>query len=475
MNLKTDIDQFCRNLRLKEFFYINDENSTLSHNLNSTITDEPLVKNKSTFTPKSGRNKQLDQYISFLQSTPISQPNNNTKPNMSKLQYETLKKLKSNDKIIIKQADKGGAPVTMDRDFYRLKVNGILKNRENYKEVDKTIDNNVIRKVRILATKYKEQLLSDEINYICKFEWKSSNFYGLPKVHKCMAIMKECEKNTGPCIHVPQPQDLEFRPIVAGPVCATHRLSNLLDIILKPMVYHIKSHIKDTTDFLKNLPRTAQDNSILITFDVKNLYGSIPHCLGAEAIAFWLEKHPTTIPERFSHDFIINGVKLILENNIFQFDDKFYQQCKGTAMGTKLGPTYATLVMGFLEEKLYDNIKTEKGESYMNEFINGWKRFLDDCFIIWNQQNGSPNTLLGMLNNLHPDIQFTMNYSKNSVSFLDVRVIKQQNNIITDIYHKPTDTKNYLLFSSHHPRHIKINLPYNLALRLVTIVSENVH
>ena len=44
--------------------------------------------------------------------------------------------------------------------------------------------------------------------------------------------------------------------------------------------------------------------------------------------------------------------------------------------------------------------------------------------------------------------------------------------IETDIFYKETDSKQYLLFFLCHPRHTKLNLPYNLARRLKTIISE---
>ena len=48
----------------------------------------------------------------------------------------------------------------------------------------------------------------------------------------------------------------------------------------------------------------------------------------------------------------------------------------------------------------------------------------------------------------------------------------REGKIETDIYYKETDSKQYLLFYSCHPRHTKINIPYNLARRLRTIISE---
>ena len=60
--------------------------------------------------------------------------------------------------------------------------------------------------------------------------------------------------------------------------------------------------------------------------------------------------------DRFPKSFIINGLKIVLENNIFAFNGLFYKQIKGTAMGTKVAPTYASLDIGYMEEILIINI-----------------------------------------------------------------------------------------------------------------------
>jgi hypothetical protein len=44
--------------------------------------------------------------------------------------------------------------------------------------------------------------------------------------------------------------------------------------------------------------------------------------------------------------------------------------------------------------------------------------------------------------------------------------------IETDIFYKTTDTKQYLSYDSCHPRHTKNAVPYNLARRICTIVSN---
>ena len=41
-----------------------------------------------------------------------------------------------------------------------------------------------------------------------------------------------------------------------------------------------------------------------------------------------------------------------------------------------------------------------------------------------------------------------------------------------DIFNKSTDTHQYLNFGSSHPRHVKRSIPYNLARRIFTVVSD---
>ena len=43
------------------------------------------------------------------------------------------------------------------------------------------------------------------------------------------------------------------------------------------------------------------------------------------------------------------GIEIILNNNSFQFDNINYIQILGTAMGTKMAPTYTTLTLAYLE------------------------------------------------------------------------------------------------------------------------------
>ena len=106
-------------------------------------------------------------------------------------------------------------------------------------------------------------------------------------------------------------------------------------------------------------PNRIPKETLLATFDFESLYTNIPHNLGIEAIKFLIEQ--------FSGDFMMNDFQKIfllkhfrkLYNfNLMMF---FFRQKKGTAMDMKVAPTYATLTIGYLEQKLYNNITAEFG------------------------------------------------------------------------------------------------------------------
>ena len=286
-------------------------------------------------------------------------------------------------------------------------------------------------------------------------------------------IRENIQGNQDTYVKIPRPSDLKLRPIVAGPSSSTQRLSNLLDLILKPLCQKVPSFIRDDLDFLKYIPEKVQENTLLVSFDVISLYMNIPHDLGLEAVQFWIEKFPTETCERFSKEFILKALQIVLENNHFQFDDQNYLQIRGTAMGTKVAPTYATLVMGYLEEKLQNKLPEIFDEEFAQYIHRNWKRFLDDIFIFWNKSADDLQKFNTEINQLHQSIQFTMEVSDKELPFLDLLIIKNRTDIITDLYCKGTDSHQYLDFRSCHPAHTKRNIPYNLARRICTIVTNN--
>ena len=68
--------------------------------------------------------------------------------------------------------------------------------------------------------------------------------------------------------------------------------------------------------------------------------------------------------------------------------------------------------------------------------ILDWSRFRDDIFCIW---TGTEEELLvfnNWINNLHPRLKLTMEYSTTSIVFLDLRISTSGKLLLTEIYSK---------------------------------------
>ena len=98
-------------------------------------------------------------------------------------------------------------------------------------------------------------------------------------------------------------------------------------------------------------------------------------------------------------------------------------------MGTKMVPTYATLTFVYLEENLYEIIGKKYGNSIKEEFTKSWKIYFYECFIFWKCPWGDIHELHNLPQNLHRQIEFTMEHSSKELPFLDIltKNVKPQN------------------------------------------------
>ncbi|XP_077974125.1 uncharacterized protein LOC144429790 [Styela clava] len=195
--------------------------------------------------------------------------------------------------------------------------------------------------------------------------------------------------------------------------------------------------------------------------DVVSLYTNIPHNNGIASMEKYLDKINSTKKEIF---WISEAAALVLKNNNFVFDDNYYLQIQGTAMGTKFAPKYANIFMADLETELLE--KTPFKPKY-------YCRFIDDCFMIWTHGKEKLLEFVNLANSLHPTIKFTFECSPNNITFLDVKVHIIKDKLETEIFSKETDSHQYLSPSSCHPKHITKNIPKSLFIRIRRACSTN--
>ena len=426
-------------------------------------------------------NKELTDIVSFVNR--INPERRTLSNNLSSEEREAMKELiaLSKSEIEIKKADKSNTLVLMNKEEYqnKLVLEGHL-HTATYEKSDAKANERVFKDLVKLCNKHELCLTAAERKVILNDNWTDSNFYILPKIHKSEEILKKIHEELSEYIQMPLPDDLKGRPINGDVNSVTHGLSKLLEKILKPLVVNLKSYIKDEFDFVEKLPRKVSRNVYAVSCDVTSLYTSIPIELGIEAISYWLGKLSSLIPKRFTSEFILEAIRLVLENNFFCFNEEMWHQRVGTAMGKSFAPPYACLTMGYLEEtKLFPTLLPANfDQETVSLIIKFFRRYIDDGFNFL-PYTVTPKKFLRVMNQMNNFIQFTITLpvryddQHTSNTFLSIKVIIDQNgNVKTNVHYKETNAHDYLQFDSHHPQHTKNNIPYTLAKRIYLLTSE---
>ena len=244
----------------------------------------------------------------------------------------------------------------------------------------------------------------------------------------------------------------------------TENISRFVDCFLQPCAISLPSYIRDTTDFINRLRRLPPlpPGTLMVTLDVSSLYTNIPHEEGIKTCEEFLNSRDLLVPSTAD---LCHLVRLILTMNCFLFNENHYLQVHGTAMGTRMAPSYANLFMGKLEREflLTQDLKPRV-----------WWRFIDDIFAIWTHGEESLKRFIESLNRHHATIKFTATWSAEKVTFLDTTVYLKEDGLIgTNLYVKPTDKHQYHRMDSCHPKHCKASIPFSQALRLRRICSED--
>ena len=364
--------------------------------------------------------------------------------NITREERKAIKTLGNDRSIVIKEADKGSAVVVWDRQDYICEAESQLQDEEVYEECSGEVVSPLIRTIKSCLQRVKERgdVSLETLDYFLVNNLRLGRFYLLPKIHKRLS-------------------SVPGRPVISNSGYYTENISAFIDHHLQPLVKSVNSYIKDTNDFLRKLRglQNLPKDYLLCTVDVVGLYPNIPYKDGLDALKKVLQDRKE---ESVSTDTLLDLTECVLKNNIFEHDGRVFQQKQGTAIGTKKAPSYAILFMSEFERKFLE-------KSSMKPFV--WWRYID-IFIIWEHGEDNLKEFLNSLNNQHPTIKFTYEYSSTDVNFLDVNVKQNEDNLETDIYVKPTDTHQYLHASSCHVYHSKRAIPYSQALRLNRICSD---
>jgi hypothetical protein len=150
------------------------------------------------------------------------------------------------------------------------------------------------------------------------------------------------------------------------------------------------------------------------------------------------------IKEEFKRE-IMKISQILIEQNYFQFQDTLYIQEEGLAMGA---PTFSI----FSEIYPQHTKNTKIVDILLKNHITGHFRYVDDIFIVYKKDTTNIYDVLNIFNNIMPTMKFTTEEEKeNKISFLDITIPKEENNISFEIYRKPATTDTVIPNESCHP------------------------
>ncbi|XP_044757744.1 uncharacterized protein LOC123315905 [Coccinella septempunctata] len=353
----------------------------------------------------------------------------------------TKKFINDNPQIIITKPDKGNSTVVMNESSYTSKMEELLSDATTYKSIKKDITNTLTARNNTFIKDWEKRgFISPQIaKSLLIHNSIPPNIYGLPKIHKT---------------------NIPLRPIISHTQSPLYKLSKHLSSVLFNVVNKNVYHTKNSFDLKASLDGLhIPTHHGLFSLDIVPLYTNIP----TELVPIIIEKKwpliepHTCIPK----DEFIKAVKLTLETCHFQYKNVFYLQIYGVAMGSPIASTIAQLVLEYLEEEILAN---------SNYDITIFKRYVDDCLIITSEQQ--VQEILAHLSGFHNKIQFTIEKEKNnSINFLDITIIRNNNKLETKLYRKPTNTDWILDYNSAHSERQKRAIITNYIDRAIKVAS----
>ena len=340
---------------------------------------------------------------------------------MTKDEQKALKRLKNDNNIVILPADKGRVTVVMDKTDYFDKMDALVNDKQTYEELKRDPTPALQRKLnsKILTLKKTDAIDTQRYYRLRCSVPQPPKLYGLPKLHK---------------------PGIPMRPIVSFCGSPTYQLSRYLTTILQPLTDKSRRKLQSTENFIDAI-KTVQipDDYKLVSFDVKSLFTSIPLQLALQCTETAIQQSTVKLP--LPTEDIMDLLNLCLTSTYFQYNGKHYKQLHGTAMGSPVSVVVAEIVMQHIEERALATCR---------QTIPLWLRYVDDTFTAVHKDE--IDDFHDHLNEQNADIQFTKEIEENGkLPFLDCLVSRDNNELRTTVYRKPTHTDRLLDESSYNP------------------------
>jgi hypothetical protein len=361
-------------------------------------------------------------------------------------------------------ADKNLGPAILERSVYKRRcLEDHLLDTTTYKQLTpeeaKTKLDMSRQTMKDIITNHRHSLAPHEATYfkrVFQLECRTPQFYITPKVHK---------------------SPWKTRPIVSCVNSTLGYLSKWIDRQLQKVVHLCPGYLKDSTTLLNKLKEMdiLTATTVMIVADAVSMYTNINTEHSIHILKEWLDLHQADLPKGFPTTMVLAATELVMTFNVFQFDDTFWHQLTGTAMGTPVACTFATIYYAYHEEKCYlkkfhRDYQTATTANTAPLLLYG--RLIDDTIQIWDTALLPPAIPLHSLTKqIETEMAFgTLTWEVNpparETSFLDLNItIQTDGTITTRTFIKPMNLHLYIPPESAHSQGVLKSLIFGNVFR----------
>jgi hypothetical protein len=341
-----------------------------------------------------------------------------------KLIYQIKEKLCTNNAIIVK-ADKSNSTVITPTESYLDKVQNFIHNN-NFTNTTKDYTNKYQKDVRNSINNCSHIIPKDKKCKYINLNPAPPTIRGLIKIHKT---------------------ETPIRPTVKWVDAPAYKLGKKLakginKYIPLPRTFNAKNSIQ----LMKDLTDIPYETDLKIaSFDITNMYTNIPTNELSDIKHLCIQNNvDLTIQTELKQLF-----NSILSQNYFQFNNSYYLQELGLAMGAPTSSIFSEIYLQFLENtKIYDIL--------INTESSGIFDTVDDILIVYKDKITDIHKMFDLLNDVSPTLSFTPEEEENNnINFLDISIYKN-NDICFKIFRKPA-TVHIIPYDSNHPEEHKMS------------------
>ena len=126
---------------------------------------------------------------------------------------------------------------------------------------------------------------------------------------------------------------------------------------------------------------------------------------------------------------LIKMAEFVLKNNLFEFNDKVFQQISGTAIGTNFAPLCVCIYRDRVEQSF---LETQELKPLL------WLRHIEDIFFIWTHGKVELKRFMEKFSNFTPNVSLTYEPSEKSISFFNLIITVSERKLKTTLHIRST-------------------------------------